>query len=293
MITSELLRIRYSLTSKILLTLVLLEALLVGLLLADLPSLIDGVIALNEVIPNATNADQFSDEQLAALTLASSPFQVLISDVLGNTGIGTSLPVIAATLFGALTITGEFRRGSVTNAALHQPLRAKLILTKATAIAATAFAAAIVLIVVRGGVLAIGLAVQGEPLLIEMPELLTVWARGIIALLAYSLLGLGLGLLVRNQVATVSVIFAVIVGESILRPLALLIFGGINPTLYLPFGLVPDIIGSNPLAVLGTSASLTASLSSLVALVTLTLWAGAVVGLAVFRFARTDIPSST
>lgn len=44
----------------------------------------------------------------------------------------------------------------------------------------------------------------------------------------------------RSQVAAISVIFACSTVESVTRPLALLIFGGDNPTLYVPFGLVPS-----------------------------------------------------
>lgn len=291
MIASELLRIRYTLTGRILLTILLAEAVFVGLLLAFLPDLIDGLAALNDVIPNATSADQFTDEQLAALTLASPQFQVLVADILGNTGLGASLPAIAATLFGALTITGEFRRGSITNAVLDQPIRSRLILAKATALVATVTVAGIALGAVRAGMLAIGLAVQGHPLLIDVPALFAVWVLGIVGLVLYTLLGLGTGLLIHNQVATVSVIFAGIVIESIIRPLALLIFGGANPTLYLPFGLVPDIVRNNPLALLGADAPLTASLDTPAAIITPTLWAGLILAVATVRFVRADVPA--
>ena len=291
MIASELLRIRYTLTGRILLAILLAEAVFVGLLLAFLPDLIDGLIALNDVIPNATSADQFTDEQLAALTLASPQFQVLIADILGNTGLGASLPAIATTLFGALTITGEFRRGSITSAVLDQPIRSRLILAKATALVATVTVAGIVLGGVRAGMLAIGLAVQGDPLLIDVPELFAMWVLGIVGLMLYTLLGLGIGLLIRNQVATVSVIFAGIVIESIIRPLALLIFGGANPTLYLPFGLVPDIVRNSPLALLGADAPLTASLDTPPAIITLTLWAGLLLAAGALRFTRADVPA--
>lgn len=290
MISSELLRIRYSLTTRVVLAILVAEALFVGLLVAFLPSLIDGLIALNKVIPNATSADRLSEEQLAALTLASPQIQTLIADILGNTGVGTSLPVIAATLFGALAITGEFRRGSIINAVLNQPIRPRLILAKATAIIATSVAAAILLIVVQGGILGLGLIVQNVPLLINVTALLSMWGRGIAALILYALLGMGIGLLVRNQVATISAVFAAIVIESIVRPLALLIFGAGNPTLYLPFGLGPDLIASTPLSALGADVQLSAGISAPAAMVTLALWACAMLAVATARFARTDIP---
>lgn len=290
MITSELLRIRYSLTARVVLTILVAEALFVGLLVAFLPSLIDGLIALNKVIPNATSADRLSEEQLAALTLASPHIQMLVADILQNTGIGTSLPVIAATLFGALTITGEFRRGSIINAVLDQPIRPRLVLAKVAAIIATSVAAAVLLILVQGGILAVGLAVQNAPLLIDPTALVSMWGRGIAALVLYTLLGMGIGLLIRNQVATISAVFAAIVIESIVRPLALLIFGTGNPTLYLPFGLGPDLIVNTPLAALGADVQLSAGISAPAATVTLALWACALLAVATARFTRADIP---
>lgn len=86
-------------------------------------------------------------------------------------------------------------------------------------------------------------------------------------------------------------IFACIAVESVIRPLALLIFGGANPTLYLPFGLIPDIARNNPLALLGADASLTASLSAPAAIIALAVWAGALTNVATSRFARTDVPA--
>lgn len=291
MIASELLRIRYAVIGRVLLCLLLAEAALVGLLLAFLPRLIDALIALDAVIPNATNADQFTDEQLAALTLASPPLQVLIADILGSAGIGTSMPAIAATLFGALTITGEFRRGSLASAVLVEPRRICLVLAKLTALVTSTVVAATLLAVVRASVLAVGLIAQGQPLLAEPSETLSMWGRSIIALGLYATLGFGIGLLIRNQVATLSAIFAAIVIESIIRPVALLILGESNPTLYLPFGLVSDIVGNTPLAAFGAATSLTATLSAVAAIIALTLWAAALLGAATTRFGRTDVPS--
>ena len=291
MISSELLRIRHATVGKVLLGIVLAEAVLIGLLMVFLPNFIDGLIGLNEVIPNATNAEQFTDEQLTGLTLASPDIQLLVGDVLGNTGLGISLPVVAATLFGALTITGEFRRGSMTNSVLVDPRRVHLILRKLATLISFTTAAAVVLILVRMMILTIGLAVQEEPLLAELPELLAMCGRGIIALVLYTTLGFGIGLLVRSQVATLAAVFTAIVVESVIRPLALLILGGANPTLYLPFGLVPDLSDTTPLAALGASAPLSATISPAAATVTLVLWALLLLGVATLRFIRTDVPA--
>jgi ABC-type transport system involved in multi-copper enzyme maturation permease subunit len=290
MIASELLRIRFSLAAKIVLVLVLAEAVFIGLLLAFLPSLIDGLVALNDVIPNATQADQFDATQLVALSLGTSATQEVIIDLLGNSGTGIGFPAIAALLLGALTITTEHRRGSLIVSALAEPRRARLLLTKLSALAVTVLAASILLIIVRGLMLTAGLAVQSEPLLLDPADVLGLWGRGTLTLILYAGLGFALGLLSRSPVAAILVLGAAIIIESILRPITLLIFGAPNPAQFLPFGLVPDISGTNPLAAFTGTTVITSGLAPAVALLVLTAWTLLVTAAASTRFVRTDLP---
>ncbi len=248
MIRSELLRIRYSLSARLLLLVIVAEAIFIGLLFSFLPALIEGLTALNTVVPNATSADQFSDEQLTALSLAAPSAQQTVIDVLGNSGTGISFPALAALLFGALTITTEYRRGSLTTAVLAEPRRVPLLLEKLVALTITAVAVAVLMTVLRGLILVVGIAIPGETLLLGPAEIVGFGLRGAVTLVLYTWIGFAVGLLVRSPVAAILTLGAAVVTESIARPITMLVLGAPNPAQYLPLGLVPDISGTNPLA---------------------------------------------
>ncbi|BCJ69455.1 hypothetical protein [Polymorphospora rubra] len=290
MIASELLRVRFSLAARIILVLAIAETVFIGLLFTFLPSLIDGLVALNGVIPNATQADQLDADQLDALNLSTPAIQEVLIDLLGNSGTGIGFPAIAALLLGALTITTEQRRGSLTVSALAEPRRARLLLAKLTALALTVVAAAFVLIVVRGLMLTAGLAVQGEPFLLDTAAVFGLWGRGALTLVLYAGVGFAVGLLARSPVAVILVLGSMIIVESIVRPITLLIFGASNPTLFLPFGLVPDISGTNPLAALTGTTVTTTGVTPTVAVLVLAVWTLIATGTASARLIRTDLP---
>lgn len=291
MIRSELLRIRYSLPAKLLLIVLVTEAVLISLLFTALPAMIEGLIALNDVIPNATSADQFSDAQLHALSLATPTTQLTIIDVLGNSGTGISLPTIAALLFGALTITIDYRRGSLTAAVLAEPRRGRLLLQKLVALTTAALAAAAALTVLRLVLLLVGAAVQGEALLIDPGQVISFGLRGMLTLALYAWIGFAIGVLVRSPIAVILTLAAAIAIESVIRPIVTVIFGAPNPTQYLPLGLVPDISGTNPLAVINDAPIVMEGIGALPALITLGAWAVVTLAVATARFRRTDVPA--
>lgn len=291
MIRSELLRIRYSMAAKLLLAVLVAEALFISLLFTALPAMIDGLIALNDVIPNATSADQFGDAQLQALSLAAPSAQQTIIDVLGNSGTGISLPALAALLFGALTITTEHRRGSLTPAVLAEPRRGRLMLYKLTALTLTALGTAVALSLLRLLLLLMGVAIQGEALLIDPAQITGFGLRGMLTLTLYTWIGFAIGLLVRSPVAVILTLGAAVAVESVIRPIVTVIFGTPNPTQYLPLGLVPDISGTNPLAAINDAPAFMGGIGTLPALITLGIWAFATLAIATMRFHRADIPT--
>lgn len=292
MIRSELLRIRYSLSAKLLLMVIAAEAIFIGLLFSFLPALIDGLTALNTVVPNATSADQFSDEQLTAFSLAAPSAQQTVIDVLGNSGTGISFPALAALLFGALTITTEYRRGSLTSAVLAEPRRVPLLLQKLAALTIAAAAVAVLTTVLRGLMLVAGSVIQGETLLLGPAEIVGFGLRGAITLVLYTGIGFAIGLLVRSPVAAILTLGAAVAVESVARPITMLVLGAPNPAQYLPLGLVPDISGTNPLASInGASMTLPEGVGTLPALLTLLAWGIIALSIATARFCRTDIPA--
>lgn len=291
MIRSELLRIRYSLAAKLLLAVLVAEAVSISLLFTALPAMIDGLIALNDVIPNATSADQFSDAQLQALSLAAPSAQQTNIDVLGNSGTGISLPALAALLFGALTITTEHRRGSLTPAVLAEPRRGRLLQHKLTALTLTALGATVVLTLLRLLLLLIGVAVQGEALLLDPAQIIGFGLRGMLTLTLYTWIGFAIGLLVRSPVTVILTLGAAVAIESIIRPIVTVIFGTPNPTQYFPLGLVPDISGTNPLSAINDAPAFMGGIGALPALLTLGAWAIATLTIAAIRFRHADIPT--
>lgn len=292
MIRSELLRIRSSLAAKLLLLVVAAEAAFIGLLFSFLPALIDGLTALNTVVPNATSADQFTDEQLTALSLAAAPAQQTVIDVLGNSGTGISFPTLAALLFGALTITTEYRRGSLTSAVLAEPRRIPLLLHKLAALTIAAAAVAVLITVLRGLTLVAGIVIQGETLLLTPAEITGFAVRGAITLVPYTWIGFAVGLLVRSPVAAILTLGAAVAVESIARPITTLVLGAPNPAQYLPLGLVPDISGTNPLAAInGASMTLADGIGALPALLTLLAWSILALWISTMRFCRADVPA--
>lgn len=292
MIRSELLRIRYSLTAKLLLLVVAAEAVFIGLLFSFLPDLIDGLTALNTVVPNATSADRFSEDQLTALSLAASSAQQIVIDVLGNSGTGISFPTFIALLFGALTVTTEYRRGSLTLAALAEPRRVHLLLQKITALTIAAATVGVLMTALRGLILVAGVAIQGETLLLGPAQIVAFAVRGAITLVLYTWIGFAIGLLVRGQVSAILTLAAAAAVESIARPITTLVLGEPNPAQYLPLGLVPDISGTNPLAAInGGPMTLPGGVGALPALLTLLAWSVLALAVSTARFCRADIPT--
>ncbi|MFV0426220.1 MAG: hypothetical protein ACK5KU_04175 [Beutenbergiaceae bacterium] len=268
------------------------EAVFLGLLFSFLPAVIDGLTALNPVVPNATSTDQFSEDQLTALSLAAPSAQQTVIDVLGNSGTGISFPTLAALLFGALTITTEYRRGWLTSAVLAEPRRVRLLLQKLATLTITAVAVAVLITVLRGLILFAGIAIQDETLLLSPAEITGFAVRGAITLMLYTWIGFADGLLVRSPVAAILTLGAAVAVESIARPITTLAVGTPNPAQYLPLGLVPDISGTNPLtAINGASMTFPEGIGTLPALLTLLTWSLVALSITTLRFCRTDIPA--
>lgn len=213
--------------------------------------------------------------------------------MLGNSGTGISLPTLAALLFGALTITTEYRRGSLTTAALAEPHRIRLLIDKLTALTIVAAGVAVLLTLLRGLILIAGIAIQGETLLLSPAEIARFGLRGAITLVLYTGIGFAIGLLVRSPVAAILTLGGAAAVESVARPITTLMFGTPNPAQYLPLGLVPDISGTNPLAAInGASMTFSEGIGTLPALLTLLAWSIVALSISTVRFYRADIPAT-
>jgi hypothetical protein len=130
-----------------------------------------------------------------------------------------SLVAIIFLLFGAVGATGEFRHRTLAPAVLIAPDRVRLVLARIGAYTATAFAFALAMAVIA---LALGIPLLARE---EGPELgsgdyARVVAGGLLASALAAAIGVGVGTLVRNQVAAV---VGALVWISIAEPLLSLI----------------------------------------------------------------------
>lgn len=164
-------------------------------------------------------------------------------------------------------------------------------LQKLAVLTVAATAVALWVTVLRGLILFGGIAIQGETLLLAPEEIVGFALRGALTLALYTGIGFAVGVLVRSPVAAIFTLGAAIAVESIARPITMLVVGSPNPAQYLPFGLVPDISGTNPLAAINDVAMpVMPGIGTLTAMFTLLAWSIVAISMATIRFCGTDSP---
>lgn len=283
---TEFLKARFGRTPQIVGIVLLSGGLFSASIFAFLTPMINFLISLNEVIPNATDAQNMSPETLEKLGLNQPGNQASVIDIMSSSGMGMSLPAIGIAVLGALLVTYEYRYGSIARTALHQPRRTALFLHKWAALSAWVGIITVALIVLQSLTLMAGLALQGEALRIDATTAVALWGRGALALQAYAALGLGVGFLVRSQIPTLMLLIGMLTVESIVRPLMSMMLSGVNPTSFLPFGLASDAVrGGLGQAFMPTQPAL----SIPAALVTLAIWAALALGAGLLSFHREDL----
>jgi ABC-2 type transport system permease protein len=120
---------------------------------------------------------------------------------------GSLLGALFAGLVGAMSITGEIRHGTIRPTLLFTPRRGRVIAAKvvAGALVGTVFGLAAVGVAVAVGSAA--LAARGIPITLDSGDYTLMPAGGVAAAALWAPLGLGLGALLRNQVATLVAVF--------------------------------------------------------------------------------------
>ena len=286
MIHSELLRIRYSTAARV--TGIVALVVLVGqaLLLALLPVVIDGLVALNDVVPNATEADQMSGTDLAAFSLENTSVQLAVVDLTGSTAGGIAGAAVLVCIFAGLMIANEFRRGSIIATMLSFPRRYDAVSGKIAAITIVVLASCAVIGAIRLVILLLGAQLQDVPIELPIVSVAATWGRGALALVFLALAAAGLALLVRTPAATLSVVVIVAVVEASARPVMSLLVDGWNPTRALPFGLVSEAVASPELASVGLPS---ATPDPVLALLILAGWAVVLLGAGCLRTMRSDV----
>lgn len=119
-------------------------------------------------------------------------------------GWGTTIGALFAALLGAITITGEFRHGTIRPTLLATPDRKQVVTAK---VAAAAFAGLVVGLIAAGLVAAIGaagFAIRGIPIALSGADFARMIAGGAAAGALWAVIGTGVGTVVRGQVGAVA-----------------------------------------------------------------------------------------
>jgi ABC-2 type transport system permease protein len=286
MISSELAKIRYSRSLRAILFAGIVITAAVSAFMANIVPLANALIRLNEVVPNATDADKMSPETMQSIGMSSAQMQQVVLSTTAGSFFGVGPAVLAVVLVGLLSVTTEFRFGSVVGAVLADPRRIRYVLAKLVAVGTVAGLAVTVIAAINLTTLLISVWAQQETVLVPIITMLSLWGRGVLAAMGYAAIGMGIGFLLRSQVAALIATFAVILAEPVLRVVGRLLANGITVTDFLPFGLAQPSAGANvPLPGLGAAVAP----APLVALAALVVWAIVLLGLGGQLFVRREI----
>ena len=120
--------------------------------------------------------------------------------------LGVALGYIFPAVLGALVVTTEFRHRTITPTLLAEPRRTIVLGSKLLAV--LPFAVVVALAGVLGTVLggAATLAVLGEPTFLGDPQMQRTITMSVVALIIWSLVGVGFGSVLTDQVAAIVVL---------------------------------------------------------------------------------------
>ncbi|MFE5540625.1 hypothetical protein ACFQ78_33480 [Streptomyces sp. NPDC056519] len=127
-----------------------------------------------------------------------------------TTQFGMKFGVIAFAVAGALAMTSEYSSGMIRSSLSAVPSRGRLLAAKATAFTAAALAASLTASAASYAIGSSLLSGTGEHLSLDDPGVLRAVIGGGFFLATAGLLSLTLGAVLRNPVATVSAVFALI-----------------------------------------------------------------------------------
>jgi ABC-2 type transport system permease protein len=118
-------------------------------------------------------------------------------------GLGTSLGALFAALLGAMSITGEFRTGTIRPTFLVTPRRTRVVAAKVVATMLAGLGVGLVAEALTAAAEAAGLAARGIDIELGGSDYVQLLAGGALAGALFAAIGVGIGAAVRNQVATV------------------------------------------------------------------------------------------
>ncbi|GAA3224580.1 hypothetical protein ACFP63_00080 [Oerskovia jenensis] len=296
MLRAELLKLRTTRTPWILGIVALAGMLLVQALTIALPRILSGLEGLGGGATVGLGASPGMTADLApdlgGLTdLGSAAVQRSMLDLLGNGPAGSGsagVAVVCMLLLGVLTVTTDFRTGGIVPTALVVPSRLRVLAGKAGATAVVALVTGAALAVLTALGLFVGVASTADAQLqIGAGDVLGVWGRGLLVLVLFAWLGLGIGTLVRGQVAAILVVVGLVLVEPMIQAVVVLLSGGTSSAAaWLPLGLGSlASTGQSATSVLGGLAPMGVG----VALLGLVAWVAVALGSGAVTFRRRDL----
>jgi ABC-2 type transport system permease protein len=180
-----------------------------------------------------------------------------------------------AILVGVMSVTGEFRHGTIRPTLLFAPARAVLVAAKGVACALAGVLLAVLSVALTFAIAWTWLRIDDVERLLGNHDLAAIAAGTVAATLLWAAIGVGVGAVVRNQVAA---ILAVILWTLIPEPLLMALVPGVGR--FTP-GVAADAV---------SGAARQDMLSPLAGMLVLGLWALALVVAGGVVTARRDVP---
>lgn len=175
--------------------------------------------------------------------------------------LATAVGYVFPLLIGTLLVTGEFRHKTLTPTFLATPRRGVALAGKVTAgivMGALYAALAIVAAVGPGAALLAGFGVDTQ---LDQSDTWAFVGRMAVALILWTLIGIGVGTLIRNQVAAVVGVLAFTQFiEPILRTVGAFVDGLSDVTKYLPGAASDTLVGASIFTSLGGDSATVTSL---------------------------------
>jgi ABC-type transport system involved in multi-copper enzyme maturation permease subunit len=120
---------------------------------------------------------------------------------------GELVGAMFAGLLGAMSITSEIRHGTIRPTLLVTPQRGRVLAAKTVVATITGFALGLIATAIAAGAGTIALAARGATIRLDGWDYALLLAGGAAAAAMWAVIGLGIGSIVRNQVAAVVGIF--------------------------------------------------------------------------------------
>ena len=175
--------------------------------------------------------------------------------------IAHSIGYVFPLLLGTLAVTGEFRHQTLTPTFLATPKRGKVLAAKLVVMAIFGALYGVVAVIAAVGPGAAILSIDDGVTGLDDGDLWAMFARIVLAMALWAIIGVGVGALIPNQVAAIVVVLAFTQFiEPILRTVAAFVDWAANIGDYLPGAAGDTLAGASIFTALGMSAGETPAL---------------------------------